>query len=141
MRNFFETVASVIINIEVWGAESAGYNACGGVDGAGAVQERCRGGARGAGAVQAACTICTATATSIISGAGRCRGCRHTSEFISNEPHHNFELGVNNAANSSIRGSLLAAMNCPNITSNCPPVGPAIVPDPQASRTSCSGKD
>ena len=26
---------------EVWGAESAGHNACGGADGAGAVQERC----------------------------------------------------------------------------------------------------
>ena len=35
------------------------------------VQGRCRSGAGGAGAVQAACTICTAT--SIISGAGRCR--------------------------------------------------------------------
>ena len=56
---------------EVWGGESAGYNACGGADGAGAVQERCRSGAGGAEAVQAACTICTAT--SIISGAGRCR--------------------------------------------------------------------
>ena len=38
--------------VEVCGAESAGYNACGGADDAGAVQERCRGGAGGAGAVQ-----------------------------------------------------------------------------------------
>ena len=48
--------------------------------GAGAVQvvqERCRGGAGGAGTVQATCTVYTST--SIISGAGRCRGCRHTS--------------------------------------------------------------
>ena len=44
--------------------------------GAGAVQERCRGGAGGAGEVQATCTICTSA--SIISGAGRCRRCRHT---------------------------------------------------------------
>ena len=34
---------------EVWGAESAGYNACGGADGAGAVQGRCK---SDAGAVQ-----------------------------------------------------------------------------------------
>ena len=48
--------------------------------GAGAVQvvrERCRGGAGGAGTVQATCTICTSA--SIISDAGRCRRCRHTS--------------------------------------------------------------
>ena len=52
----------------MWSAESAGYNACSGADGAGAVQglqKRCRSGAGAAGAVQAACTICTAT--SIIS--------------------------------------------------------------------------
>ena len=46
----------------------------------------CRGGASGAGVVQvvqvgvlATCTV--GTSASIISGAGRCRGCRHTSGF------------------------------------------------------------
>ena len=48
--------------------------------GAGAVQVvqgGCRRGAGGAGGVQATCTVCTSA--SIISGAGRCRGSRHTS--------------------------------------------------------------
>ena len=42
------------------------------------VQRRCRGGVGGAGRVQGRCTVCTSA--SIISGAGRCRGCRHTSD-------------------------------------------------------------
>ena len=52
----------------------------GGAGGAEAVQGRCRWcreGAGGAGGVQATCTVCTSA--SIISGAGRCRGYRHTS--------------------------------------------------------------
>ena len=48
-----------------------------------AVQERCRGGAGGAGTVQATCTICTSA--SIISGARRCRRCRHTSGTPKND--------------------------------------------------------
>ena len=43
-------------------------------------------GANGAGAVQAACTICTATSS--ISGAGRCRGCRHTSTLKCTQINH-----------------------------------------------------
>ena len=46
----------------------------GGAGGAGMVQGRCR---WCRGGVQATCTVCTSA--SIVSGAGRCRGCRHTS--------------------------------------------------------------
>ena len=59
-------------------AEVQGW--CRGAGVAEAVQGRCREGAGGAAlGVQATCTVCTST--SIISGAGRCRGCRHTSGF------------------------------------------------------------
>ena len=51
--------------------------------GAGAVQVvqgGYRGGSGGAGGMQATCTVCTSA--SIISGEGRCRGCRHTSGLV-----------------------------------------------------------
>ena len=58
----------------------------GGAGGAEEVQGRCRGCSGGAAAVQATCTICTSA--SIISGAGRCRRCRHTSVAESGSRRH-----------------------------------------------------